>query len=817
VQLHVGDRVEARHCGGNIWFKGEITAIHGPEDEGESKDSVETDPSQCLYDVLYEDGDKEKAVPRGMVRPLPKRALRPIESVTWEQKKRIRLQRMLERRAKAVATDSGNTLDEKDSQQASEDTILAPPKTKYQRQLEARKKAAKQKRAREAEFEEGIAAQKKRSKTRKMRNRKQLKQASADLKQSRKEKLMAVRIAMRLETQGFGLGTQADDAPVDTSVQLTLNQRVEGLFAGRGIWFKAIVTAVNRGDPESLNPADHTFDLLYDDGDEEKGIPRDRVRPFVAPVSPSAAMARAETSRSTDSLSRPTTAMLMGIEPDEEPEKVDPYYASTDEEDAGEGRENGPLSSVVEEEEHSREGHQGESAGAEVTQDTGLQNDIDLGQSQAAGGASKGVKTTESDVARPSGMTETTSLDPKLSAFRSTNCSQEAARDPLSPKHSPKKIKIAPTSPTNSGKSGVSTSSLENRPKKVSSASSSPMNGGKGSKVVVPPDLVAKCTEDVPKNVVERQKKVVLAGWVGTRHLAPPSGYVEVHGGWRLASDDEEGEYEAKGEGAVAVSAKDNNARSGDGNAHGNGAGNEEKDFPPVEAQLAAIGKMRDRGALTEQEYFRAKRKIKLGAVVVERQPQKKGPFYWGEGTTGEVNGGWCEGEAKPEPLYRAFRFRPAPGTEPSSKSHMKIAQEGVRDIPRIARVSESDPRASALRGMLEGWARCGSPYCRMIFSVRNGHRAAVGVVGRTTSGRAAISPRVLRDGIKKLWKDLKAVQEQKAKSVERDMGDDAVAATLRIKDIKAEIAEHKRRLISPELWCPFCEWREGVDEMEDL
>ena len=52
AELKEGDAVEARHGGQAQWFPGKVSAVH----------------ANGAYDLTYEDGDKEKKVPRHRIR-----------------------------------------------------------------------------------------------------------------------------------------------------------------------------------------------------------------------------------------------------------------------------------------------------------------------------------------------------------------------------------------------------------------------------------------------------------------------------------------------------------------------------------------------------------------------------------------------------------------------------------------------------------------------------------------------------------------------------------------------------------------------------
>jgi len=60
---------------------------------------------------------------------------------------------------------------------------------------------------------------------------------------------------------------------------LRAGSRVEGNYKGAGHWYSGAVTKVHRS-----GGSDVSFDLSYDDGDTEAGVPTSRVRPLVENV-----------------------------------------------------------------------------------------------------------------------------------------------------------------------------------------------------------------------------------------------------------------------------------------------------------------------------------------------------------------------------------------------------------------------------------------------------------------------------------------------------------------------------------------------------
>ena len=68
-------------------------------------------------------------------------------------------------------------------------------------------------------------------------------------------------------------GSQAKSAS-DEAESLHVGDRVEAKFKGGSKWFSGKIVSVNR---------DGSYDVRYDDGDEERRVPRDSIRPMTAP------------------------------------------------------------------------------------------------------------------------------------------------------------------------------------------------------------------------------------------------------------------------------------------------------------------------------------------------------------------------------------------------------------------------------------------------------------------------------------------------------------------------------------------------------
>eukprot|EP00941_MAST-03F_sp_MAST-3F-sp1_P005830 g5830.t1 len=186
--------------------------------------------------------------------------------------------------------------------------------------------------------------------------------------------------------------------------------------------------------------------------------------------------------------------------------------------------------------------------------------------------------------------------------------------------------------------------------------------------------------------------------------------------------------------------------------------------------------------------------------------------YYWGDGGPNEINGGWCETDTKIRPLYRSFRFHS--NIQLNGSQHQKPSKSmpwsSVNEIPGITILSIDDARTIDFRNKLLGWARCGSPYCRQIFSVKNGNR-----VGCSIEELKKIKDEQ-RIKMKSLWSELKIAKEEKEMLLTSGLqGDQTVAATAKIKNILGKIVEQKRDMLEPLLHCPFCTWRDGTDEID--
>lgn len=69
-------------------------------------------------------------------------------------------------------------------------------------------------------------------------------------------------------------GNATGDIDASVSRKFDVGDSVESNFKGKGKWFKGIIKRVNR--------ADSTYDIRYDDGDSERGVSEDLIRPLAS-------------------------------------------------------------------------------------------------------------------------------------------------------------------------------------------------------------------------------------------------------------------------------------------------------------------------------------------------------------------------------------------------------------------------------------------------------------------------------------------------------------------------------------------------------
>ena len=190
--LSVGDKVEANYAGKGKWYKGKITDKH----------------SNGTFDILYEDGDKERGVLAERVRPV------------GGSSPRNRNKRSKYRVGQAVECRYGGRsqyFKGKVHDVNSDGTYYI----KYDNGGEERH-------AKEDWLKSGGGGR-----------------------------------------SGSSSDSSSDDDRRNSNSQFRLNERVECNFGGRGKWYKGKIGHIN---------SNNTFDVFYEDGDRERGVKPDRIR-----------------------------------------------------------------------------------------------------------------------------------------------------------------------------------------------------------------------------------------------------------------------------------------------------------------------------------------------------------------------------------------------------------------------------------------------------------------------------------------------------------------------------------------------------------
>jgi Ca2+-binding EF-hand superfamily protein len=257
VELRVGARVEARYKGGSKWFKGKITR----------------DRKDGTYDVEYDDGDSEKYVKKESIRIMEEERKESGGSPSEKDTEGLREGAAVEAKFKGgsrwfkgnvTRVRPGGTYD---IRYADGDEEQRVPKENV-RAVEGKRDKPSHAESDEIRVDTRVEARYKRGskwfKGKITRDRKDgtydVEYDDGDSEKYVKKESIRVLEKERREPEG---GESANEDELEEGME------VEAKFKGGSKWFKGEITRVRPGG---------TFDIRYEDGDEEQRVPKENVR-----------------------------------------------------------------------------------------------------------------------------------------------------------------------------------------------------------------------------------------------------------------------------------------------------------------------------------------------------------------------------------------------------------------------------------------------------------------------------------------------------------------------------------------------------------